>query len=132
MGVINVSPKKLEKFTVKTAIKGVVLDEKGKPVPDVYVFAFLKDARTKRPLYISEKTDKNGRFLLRVGGEGIYYLKVRDFIDRGKPKEDSIIGIFGEPDKPENLEIKDGEIKDNVKIKVTKFSTIINENKKKD
>jgi len=125
IGVIKISPVKLETFKVKTAIKGVVLDEKGKPVPDVYVFAFLKEQKTKRPLFISEKTDKEGRFLLRLGGEGIYYLKVRDLIDRGKPKKDSIIGIYGEPDKPETIEIKDGEIKDNVKIRVTTYSKLV-------
>jgi len=69
---------------------------------------------------------------LRVGGEGIYYLKVRDSIDSGKPKEDSIVGVYGEPNKPKLIGIKDGEIKDNVKIRVTKFSNIINENKKQD
>jgi len=44
----------------------------------------------------------------------------------------AIIGIYGEPDKPETIEIKDGEIKDNVKIRVTKFYNKIKENKKKE
>ncbi len=123
-GLVNLCPQKLEQFVIKTAIKGIVVDEDGKPVPDVYVFASLKESKTKKPLFISEKTDKEGRFLLRVAGNGSYLLKVRSLIDNGKPQPNSVFGTYGDYNNPETINIKDSEIIENIKIKVEKYSNL--------
>lgn len=76
----------------------------------MYVFAFLEGKNSKKPLYISEPTDNNGKFSLRLGSGGRYILKVRNVINGGAPKQGYIIGLYGQPDNPKVIEIKDGEV----------------------
>ena len=81
-----------------TAIEGRILGKDGKPIAGVPVFAFMTTAAIGRPLFTSERTDKNGNFLLRVDKGGTYYLKVRGHYGGGKPGHDSVLD--GEKDEP--------------------------------
>lgn len=79
-----------------TAIEGVITDNKGRPVDKALVFAFLTPAMIGRPLFVSERTGSDGRYLLRVDKGGTYYLKIRDVYGGGVPKVGEIIGSYGE------------------------------------
>lgn len=80
-----------------TAIEGRIVGEDGKPVAGVPVFAFTTPATLGRPLFASERSDRDGRFLLRVHEGGTYYLKVRGRYGGGQPDQDSVLD--GEKDE---------------------------------
>lgn len=108
----------LKELKFKTAIKGRVVDENNKPIPNVYIFAFLEGKDSKKPAYISEPTDNNGKFFLRLGSGGRYILRARNVIDGGPPRQGYIIGTYGQSDNPRIIEIKDGEVISNIEIVV--------------
>jgi len=60
-----------------TAIQGVLRDDYGQPMEGMLVFAYGTPEMFDRPLFVSERSDKNGKYLLRVAGGGRYYLKAR-------------------------------------------------------
>ena len=104
---------------IKTAIEGVITDMEGKPVEGVTVFAFMDQTTTRKPLFASEKTGNDGKYILRVP-EGTYYLRVRNKLGGGPPEPGQILGIFGEQ-VPTAITVKEGEIKKGVNIKVIRF-----------
>lgn len=61
-----------------TAIKGQIRDKDGNPVPGVYVFAYLEKVMAhKRPEFISQEVDQEGRFVLNLPEGGTYYIGAR-------------------------------------------------------
>lgn len=113
---VEIFPEILKELKFKTGIKGRVVDENNNPVSNVYVFAFLEGKDSKKPAYISEPTDDNGRFFLRLGSGGRYILKARNVIDGGAPKKGYITGVYGQNDNPKVIEIKDGDVINNIEI----------------
>jgi hypothetical protein len=77
-----------------TAIEGRVLIEDGKPVEGALVFAYSSSAMSDRPEFISDRTDKDGKFILRVYEGGTYYLRARDLYGGGPPATGGIIGTY--------------------------------------
>lgn len=104
-----------------TAIEGTVLDSAGKPVEGALVFAFLSPAMVGRPLFASDRTGKDGKYILRVHEGGKYYLRVRSVYGGGPPKAGEIIGDYGEKE-PVAVTIKSGEKIRGVNIKVRRFT----------
>jgi hypothetical protein len=90
-----------------TGIEGVVIDADGTPVPGVFVFAFLTAKMSGRPLFVSEKTGADGKYLLRVEKEGEYYLKVKEVYGGGPPRQGGFIGAYGDG-SPKPVEVKGG------------------------
>jgi hypothetical protein len=81
-----------------TGFDGVVLNAEGKPVEGVMVFAFVTPQVTGKPLYVSERTNKYGHFLLKVHEGGTYYLKLREGYGGGPPKAGTTLdGNLNEP-----------------------------------
>jgi len=68
-----------------TSVEGVVLTMEGKPVPNLVVLAFYTPEMRRRPAFVSERTDKDGKFIIRVAEGGNYWLKVRGVIGGGAP-----------------------------------------------
>lgn len=92
-----------------TAIEGRIVGEDGKPIAGVPVFAFTTPATVGRPLFASERSDSDGKFLLRVHGGGTYYLKVRGKYGGGQPGQDSVLD--GEKDEQlASVTVATGEI----------------------
>lgn len=92
-----------------TAIEGRIVSRDGKPVAGVPVFAFTSPAAIGRPLFTSERSDRDGRFLLRVDKGGTYFLKVRGNYGGGQPGHDSVLdGEKGE--KLAAVEVETGQI----------------------
>lgn len=69
-----------------TAIEGTIQDAEGKPVEGAMAFAFLTPTVIGKPMFISERSCKAGRFLLRVPEGGTYYVKIRDDFGGGPPR----------------------------------------------
>ena len=102
-----------------SGIEGVILDSDGKPVNGAAVLAFLTKGELQKPLFVSNLTDNDGKYFIRVA-EGIYYLKVRAGYGGGSPVEGEIIGDYGE-NKPDAVTVGKGQVKKGVNIKVVKF-----------
>ncbi|GFE56432.1 hypothetical protein AOG1_03110 [Geobacter sp. AOG1] len=113
------------KTTVKTsngitAIEGTITDADGKPLERAMVFAFLTPAMVGKPLFVSERTGKDGKYLLRVNQGGNYYLKIRDVYGGGAPKVGEIMGGYGQ-DKPVPVTAKTGTTVKGIDIKGIRF-----------
>ena len=103
-----------------TAIEGVILDTNGKPVEDALVFAFLSSSTVGRPLFASDATGKDGRFVLRVHDGGTFFLKVRSVYGGGPPSAGETIGDYGEKE-PVSVTVAKGERRTGLTIKVRTF-----------
>lgn len=88
-----------QKNNIKTTtIEGVVTLKDGAAVPGAFVFAFHSPERGSKPVFASEKTDKKGRYRLRVDGDGTFYVKARETYGGGKPQNGELVGMYGEND----------------------------------
>ena len=104
-----------------TAIEGIILDSEGKPVEGAYVFAFVSPATVGRPLFTSDPTSKDGRFILRVHDSGTYYLKARSSYGGGPPVPGESIGNYGEKE-PVAVTVDKGDRLSGFVIKMRKFA----------
>lgn len=99
-----------------TAIEGVVQDEAGKPVEGALVLAFLSPTIIGKPLFVSERSGKDGGFLLRVHEGGTFYLKLRTTYGGGPPRAGAMLdGNKEEPLHP--VIVKNGETARGVVLK---------------
>jgi len=87
MGVISGTQQPAESSASEavTAIAGTVLDSEGKPVEGALVFAFTTPTVVGKPLFVSERSGKDGSFLLRVHEGGTFFLKLRNTFGGGPP-----------------------------------------------
>ena len=113
------------KATIKTqngitSIEGTITDTDGKPLERAMVFAFLTPAMVGKPLFVSERTGTDGKYLLRVNQGGTYYLKIRDVYGGGAPKVGGIMGGYGQ-DKPYPVTVKTGTAVKGIDIKGIRF-----------
>lgn len=103
-----------------TAIEGKITDPDGKPVNKALVFAFVTPAMVGKPLFVSERTGKDGIYSLKVHQGGSYYLKVRDVYGGGALKAGDILGSYGQ-EKPLAVTVRTGETLHEVDIKGIRF-----------
>jgi hypothetical protein len=104
---------------VTTAIEGVVLDMDGKPVDNAVVIAFVTPDLRGKPLFVSDKTGKDGKYTLKVT-QGTYYLRVRNSFTSGPPEPGQIVGYYGDG-TPVPVAVKEGEIKKGFDFRVILF-----------
>ena len=103
-----------------TSIEGIVLDAEGKPVQWALVFASLTAVTQGRPLFVSERTGKDGKFLIRVHEGGTFYLRVRGMYGAGTPEEGELLSnVVG--DKPTMVTLKKEEKLQRITLKVKPF-----------
>jgi len=112
---------KVEREKGITSASGVVTDDSGKPVKNLVVFAYLYQEATGRPAFVSDRTDKDGKFIIRFYEGGTYYLKVRGFIGGGKPRTGEFTNVTKEF-VPTMVTVKKDENLKDVKIQVKMFS----------
>lgn len=113
---------KVEREKGVTSASGVVADDSGKPVSGVVVFAYLYREATGRPAFVSDRTDKNGKFIIRFYDGGTYFLKVRGVIGGGKPRAGEFMNVTKEFEPTMITVKKDEKLKD-VKLQVKMFTT---------
>ena len=93
-----------------TAIEGSITDEMGNPVENAIVFAFTRPEAAAKPIYVSDKSGKDGKFLLRLNEGGAFYLKARSVYGGGKPKPKEIMGLYGTAANPQPVKVETGKI----------------------
>jgi hypothetical protein len=104
-----------------TAVEGSVVDREGRPVERAVVFAYLSKDAVGRPAFISDRTDKNGTYQLRLHSGGTYYLKVRSVIGGGAPEAGEFQNTTKEFE-PVMVRLTKGQKLKGVTLKVEKFS----------
>lgn len=100
-----------------TSVEGIIYDENGKPAKGISVVAFPGPVMIGRPLFVSDRSDKNGRYLLRFYEGGTYYLKAREGYGGGPPSADEAMGVYADG---KSLVIKTGQGKKGIDIKIRK------------
>lgn len=98
-------------------VEGRVVDKGGKPVVGVYAALYPKDAGvTGRPIFQSESSDVEGRFVLPVPVPGTYLLGARTG-HGGVPADGTPFGSYGgTPDH--SISLKSGERRTGIEIVV--------------
>lgn len=99
-----------------TAIQGIILDAEEKPVLGAIAMAFISSSVTGKPFYVSERTGKDGKYLLRVGEGGTYYIKIRTTLKGKHPEPGEIIGVYGK-NMPEPVTVLTGKITTGIDVK---------------
>lgn len=98
-----------------TAVEGVISDESERPVAGSVVYAYINRQLRGEPLFVSDSTASDGRYTLRVSGEGTYYLQVRNILNGRSHK------IKNRPDENVEVSIRTGEILKGIDIVVIGF-----------
>jgi len=103
-----------------TIIEGKILmnDE---PVEGALVFAYTSPRMFAKPDYVSDRADKDGKYVLRVPGGGDYYLMARDIYGGGPPTDGSVMGVYGKQKTPIPVKVFTNETKKGIDIAVVKF-----------
>ncbi|CAG0976075.1 hypothetical protein GEOBC_01544 [Geobacteraceae bacterium] len=104
-----------------TGIEGTILDAAGKPVAGALVFAYPNPDMSGKPLFVSDRTGADGRYLLRVSEGGRYFLKVRDVYGGGPPVQGAVMGAYGDGN-PLPLAVKTGVVTPGGDIRVIRFT----------
>ncbi|WP_305043566.1 hypothetical protein [Geoalkalibacter sp.] len=82
----------------RNSIEGRVLDKNGKPVAGMRVLLYEDPQMLNRPLFVSQPTDADGRYVLSFPYEGRFYVGARSTIG-GAPEPGELVGAFaGTPD----------------------------------
>lgn len=100
-----------------TSIEGTILDVNGDPVEGMLVFAFPTPVMFGRPLFVSERSDRSGKYLLRLHSGGKYFLSSRSDYGGGPPTANQNMGSYA---KGHPIIMKTGETKGGIDITVTK------------
>jgi hypothetical protein len=100
-----------------TAAEGLVVDSEGVPAPGVVVLAFTVPPAKERPLYISDRTGKDGKFILRIKDGGSYILRARDIYGKDPAAADASTFEY-EDSPPVPVSLKKGERMQGVTLKV--------------
>ena len=103
-----------------TAIEGRVLINE-EPVEGALVFGYTAPKMFGKPDFVSDRADKDGRYVLRVPEGGNYYLMARDLYGGGPPAEGAIMGVYGKEKTPTVVKVYTGEPKKGIDISVLKF-----------
>lgn len=95
-------PEKVERYAASlfgsTRISGRILDADGKPVAGLRALLYDDSTMLNRPLYVSQPSDAEGRYVISFPKGGRYYLAARDQLG-GTPGPGELYGRYqGTPD----------------------------------
>jgi hypothetical protein len=99
-----------------TMIEGSVIDENDAPVEGAVILAHLRPGIQDKASYVSERTAKDGKFILRVTDGGTYYLRVRSEYRGGAPSAGDFVN-YNDPKEQVAVSLKKGEKLAGVSIK---------------
>jgi hypothetical protein len=99
-----------------TLVTGQILDQEGQPVAGVQVLLYDDSMMLNRPLYVSQKTEEDGRYQLSFPTGGHYYLAARNELG-GTPAPGEFYGRYqGSPDH--SIDIETGKVLEGIEIVV--------------
>ena len=102
----------------QTNIRGRILDAAGRPVAGVRALLYANPTMLNRPLYVSQPTGPDGRYVLSFPKGGTYYIAARNTLG-GAPVRGDLYGVYeGNPEHA--VHIKTGERSKGLDITVGK------------
>lgn len=103
-----------------TAITGMLKASDGSPLADAVVQVYANQDVKGRPIYVSHKTGKDGKYIVQIDQEGTYFVTARAGYGGGRPQSGDIIGIYGgEPAQP--VTVKKSSVTEGIDIQVGQF-----------
>jgi len=113
-------PEKVERYASSlfgnTGITGRIVDGEGRPVSGVQALLYDDPMMLNRPLYVSQPTGGDGKFILSFPKGGVYYLAARDELG-GTPAPGELYGRYqGNPDH--SLNVSSNKLLEGVEIVV--------------
>ncbi len=112
--------KDLAETRTDTGIRGVLIDQQGKPVAGGFAIAYTDDNLQRLPDFASTLTNQQGEFTLYLPGGGNYYLAARIHA-WDMPREGELYGKHG-GENPVVMKIADNSFVEGIKIRMTPFS----------
>ncbi len=76
-------------------IRGIVRDTAGEPVADLLVFGFADPSMSLQPVGVSDRTDAQGLYLLRLDRPQPVFLRVRESYGGGPLMGGGYVGVYG-------------------------------------
>lgn len=102
------------------AVAGTVVSVDGKPLGGLLVFAFANPEMSGTPLAVSERTGRDGSFLLRLPRSGTVYLRVMENYGGGRPADGGYMGVYGGA-QPRPLQVEGEETVGDVRIETLRL-----------
>jgi hypothetical protein len=99
-----------------TRISGRILDPAGAPVAGVRVLIYDQSQMLDRPLYVSQPTTADGRYVVSLPQGGLYYLAARNTLG-GAPAPGDLYGTYN-LDPEHKLQVADGAARDGIDMVV--------------
>lgn len=115
--ITEAKPFQPRKRNVLSGIGGVVRDAGGNPVEGFFVMAYASPGCTGKPLFVSERSGKDGKYLLGAQEGRAYFLRARDAYGGGPPRGEIITGVYG-GETPLSVEVKKDRITEGIDITV--------------
>lgn len=104
-----------------TGIRGVLLDEAGKPFAGGFAMAYVDRQMQRLPDYASTLSDAEGHFTLFLPQGGTYYLAGRIHAwDMPRPGEP--YGVLGGEEDPQPVRVRTGNFVEGVTIRLVPFA----------
>lgn len=102
------------------AIRGTVRDTAGEPVADLLVFAFADPSMSLQPVGVSDRTDAQGHYLLRLDRPQPVFLRVRESYGGGPLMGGGYVGVYGGAE-PRAVALPEQGIVEDIDIEVIKL-----------
>lgn len=98
-------------------LTGTIDDEAGLPIEGARALLFNDPEMLGRPAFVSSPSDSEGRYILEVSREGIFYLAARSMIG-GPPETGQLLGYYsGSQDRSVTLRWGDRLVDLNIKVR---------------
>jgi hypothetical protein len=115
----QITDEDIENRRVTTGLEGIIVNTEWIPVEGAVVVAFAEPTIGRKPLFVSNKSGKDGKYVLPLT-EGTYYLRVRNSFAAGPPEPGQIIGYYGEG-TPKPVPVKECQILKGIDFQVVVF-----------
>jgi hypothetical protein len=103
-----------------TAISGVVKTIDGSPLANVVVHVYDNQETKAKPNFVSNKTGKDGKYMVQVDQEGTYFVTVRAVNSGGRPKNGDIFGSYG-GETAQPVTVKKQSVTNGIDIQIGQF-----------
>ncbi len=102
------------------SITGTLKALDGTPLAGAVVQVYANQGVTGRPIYVSHKTGKDGKYRVQVNEEGTYFVTARAGYGGGRPQAGDLYGIYG-GDAAQPITVKKQSETKGIDIQVGKF-----------
>ncbi len=112
--------KDLAETRTDTGVKGILLDQAGKPVAGGFAIAYIDDNLQRLPDFASTLTNQKGEFTLYLPAGGTYYLAARIHA-WDMPRTGELYGKYG-GEVPVAMQVEDKSFVEGIEIRMSPFT----------